>query len=268
MKSPPLNRTVPSLPQQIRRLLHYGDRLWGPLTIGMASLVLLLVISIGWLLWQDSAVARATFGWNFLLPTSEFSWNPVAGNFQAWPFIYGTLVTSLAGNIAGFEYTLSRPFCGSCHVMGPYLRDAEDSKSKSLAAIHSRNHRFGENSCYNCHADYKIFGAVTTKATGMRHLFKYVTEYANTGPDGEGGPFIKLYKREDLEHGKMTEGQFNRNMNDICMQCHSTRSAIWMEKHDAVAEDVRDFKQICIDCHSDIHPLALSRRPGARKEQK
>ena len=33
-------------------------------------------------------------------------------------------VVSLTGNIAGFEYTLSRPFCGSCHVMGPYLRDA------------------------------------------------------------------------------------------------------------------------------------------------
>jgi cytochrome c-type protein NapC len=177
-------------------------------------------------------------------------------------------VVSLAGNIAGFEYTLSRPFCGSCHVMGPYLRDAEDPTSKSLAAIHSRNHRFGENSCYNCHADYQMFGAVTTKLTGMRHLMKYVTEYAGTGPNGEGGPLIKLYKREDVEHGKMTEGQFNQHMNGVCMQCHSTQSSIWLEKHDAFAAEVREFRQLCIDCHNEIHPLALSRRPGAAKEQK
>jgi len=177
-------------------------------------------------------------------------------------------VVSLAGNIAGFEYTLSRPFCGSCHVMGPYLRDAEDPTSKSLAAIHSRNHRFGENSCYNCHADYQMFGAVTTKLTGMRHLMKYVTGYANTGPDGEGGPLIKLYKREDVEHGRMTEGQFNQHMNGVCMQCHSTQSAIWLEKHDAFAAEVRGFRQLCIDCHSEIHPLALSRRPVAAKEEK
>jgi cytochrome c-type protein NapC len=175
-------------------------------------------------------------------------------------------VVSLTGNIAGFEYTLSRPFCGSCHVMSPYLRDAEDPESKSLAAIHSRNHRFGENSCYNCHADYKMFGAVTTKLNGMRHLFKYITDYANTGPDGEGGPTIKLYKRHDLEEKRMTEEAFNAHMNGICMQCHSIRSAIWVEKHGDFADGLRAFQAVCIDCHSDIHPLALSRRVAAGKE--
>ncbi len=29
------------------------------------------------------------------------------------------LAVSLAGNISGFEYTLKRQFCGSCHVMRP-----------------------------------------------------------------------------------------------------------------------------------------------------
>ncbi len=175
-------------------------------------------------------------------------------------------VVSLTGNIAGFEYTLSRPFCGSCHVMGPYLRDAEDPKSTSLASIHSHNLKFGENSCYNCHADYKMFGAITTKLNGMRHLFMYITEYANTGPDGEGGPLIKLYKRHDLETHKITEAQFNSQMNGMCMQCHSTYAAVWVEKHGDFADDVRGSKQLCIDCHDNIHPLALSRRPGAPKE--
>src|SRR5512143_1927945 len=61
------------------------------------------------------------------------------------------LGVALTGNISGFEYTLKRQFCGSRHVMLPYTEDAADPRSNSLAAIHSRNHAFGEESCYNCH---------------------------------------------------------------------------------------------------------------------
>jgi nitrate/TMAO reductase-like tetraheme cytochrome c subunit len=161
------------------------------------------------------------------------------------------LIVSLTGNIASFEYTLTRSFCGSCHVMGPYLRDAEDPKSNSLAALHSRNHKFGENSCYTCHADYQMLGAITTKQNGMKHLFKYITEYANTGPDGEGGPTIHLYKPFKSE---------------ACMQCHSTSAKRYLEQHADTVEQIRSGEVNCIDCHDDIHPLALSRRPGARKE--
>ncbi len=101
---------------------------------------------------------------------------------------------------------------------------------------------------------------------GMRHLFRYLTAYANTGPDGEGGPEITLYRREDLEKGKITGEQFAHHMNAVCLQCHSTYSAVWGEKHGAVAEDLRKDQQRCIGCHDDIHPLALSRRAGAHKE--
>jgi cytochrome c-type protein NapC len=163
------------------------------------------------------------------------------------------LIVSLTGNIASFEYTLTRPFCGSCHVMGPYLRDAEDPKSNSLAAMHSRNHKFGENSCYTCHADYQMFGAITTKMNGMRHLFKYVTEYASTGPDGEGGPAIHLYKPFKSE---------------ACMQCHSMTAKKYLEQHADQVEQMRAGDVACIDCHNEVHPLALSRRATAKREGK
>lgn len=159
------------------------------------------------------------------------------------------LVVALTGNIAGYEYTLSRPFCGSCHVMGPYVRDAEDPKSQSLAAIHSRNRKFGDQSCYMCHADYQVFGAITTKMNGMRHLLHYISEYASTGPDGEGGPTIKLYK------------PFG---NDKCMQCHSTAAKKYVETHGDQLEQIRLGELSCIDCHNEVHPTALSRRPVAR----
>lgn len=83
---------------------------------------------------------------------------------------------TLTGNIAGHEFTKTRQFCGSCHVMGPYIREASDPKSRSLASAHSRNRWFGHDSCHTCHADHGIFGAVTTKITGLPHLCRYVGE--------------------------------------------------------------------------------------------
>ena len=80
---------------RLRRFLRYGDRPWNILVIAMALLVILLVLAIGALLLRDSAQARSAFGLKFLLPTSDANWNPVMEKFQAWPFIYGTLLTSL-----------------------------------------------------------------------------------------------------------------------------------------------------------------------------
>ena len=159
---------------------------------------------------------------------------------------------ALTGNIAGYEYTLKRPFCGSCHVMGAYVRDASNPESKSLAAIHSRNHRFGEESCYVCHADYKIFGAVTTKLNGLKQLYYYVTEYAYTGPDGEGGPTIHLYK--PFKNGS-------------CEQCHSTSAPRWskVEDHQGMLKEIRSGEMSCIDCHSNVHPTALAHRAKAEQ---
>lgn len=83
------------LAARLRRLIRYGDRPWNVLVIAMALLVIALVLAIGALLLRDSVQARQMFGWKFLLPTSNANWNPVTNKFQAWPFIYGTLITSL-----------------------------------------------------------------------------------------------------------------------------------------------------------------------------
>jgi phosphate transport system permease protein len=91
---------------RIGRILHHGDRPWNLLIIAMAGLVLILMLSIGWLLWRDSATARSTFGWSFILPTSDASWNPVFDKFQSWPFIYGTLLTSLVALILAVPVSL------------------------------------------------------------------------------------------------------------------------------------------------------------------
>jgi phosphate transport system permease protein len=87
-------------------VLHYGDRPWFALIIGMALVVILLMVSIGWLLWRDSATARTIAGWAFLLPRAQASWNPLFEKFQAWPFIYGTLITSFVALIIALPISL------------------------------------------------------------------------------------------------------------------------------------------------------------------
>jgi len=80
---------------RLQRSTHHGDIPWSALIILASLLVLALVIGIGWMLWQQSSGARLKFGWSFVLPTSNSTWDPDSDVFQAWAFIYGTLVTSL-----------------------------------------------------------------------------------------------------------------------------------------------------------------------------
>ena len=70
---------------------RFGDRAFEWLTLAMALTVLVLVILIGWELWNGSSVALKKFGFHFLTTST---WDPVAEEFGALPFIYGTLVSS------------------------------------------------------------------------------------------------------------------------------------------------------------------------------
>lgn len=110
MKESPHTFTEHILPRQwlrrIRLIMHYGDRPWNALTISMALLIIVLMLSIGVLLWIDSTQSRSAFGLNFLTPTPNASWNPVKGTFQAWPFIYGTLATSLMSLVLAVPFSL------------------------------------------------------------------------------------------------------------------------------------------------------------------
>src|SRR5262245_12454171 len=78
------------------------------------------------------------------------------------------------GNYNGFEESKSRDFCGGCHVMVPYTRDLTNPDGTSLASMHGRNELFGGEACYACHRNYGMFGTVTTKMAGMRHVYLYV----------------------------------------------------------------------------------------------
>src|SRR5207247_1365512 len=69
-----------------------GDKAFEWLTLLMALGLVVLVILLGWELWRGSSLAVRKFGFHFLTTST---WDPVAEQFGALPFIYGTLVSSL-----------------------------------------------------------------------------------------------------------------------------------------------------------------------------
>jgi phosphate transport system permease protein len=71
--------------------LRHGDEVAHLLTLIFAAAVLLLTSTLVIQLWINSQLSRTKFGWMFFWTKV---WDPVAGDFGALPFIYGTLVTS------------------------------------------------------------------------------------------------------------------------------------------------------------------------------
>jgi len=177
---------------------------------------------------------------------------------QLWLFAgLGLLPLSTAGfgNAAGFHATTQVQFCSSCHVMLAHTGDALDLDSQSLAARHTRNQSFGDASCYTCHADYGMFGAVFTKLNGMSHVYHYVKTYRHRTLE-ETLPELHLYK------------PFS---NQSCMQCHSTTNRLWLnvDDHSAALDDVRSGKVSCASegCHGYAHPFSKAARASAAREK-
>src|SRR3984893_3011339 len=72
------------------RLLD-GDEVAYLIALTSALSILLVTGLLVYDLYSKSSLARHKFGWHFLLTQT---WDPVAGQFGALPFVYGTIVTS------------------------------------------------------------------------------------------------------------------------------------------------------------------------------
>ena len=87
-----------------RQLWQYGDGLYRFLILAACLLVILLVLAIGYELWQNSALSRHAFGWKFIY-TSD--WDPALTNtFGALPYIWGTFLTSFIALIVAIPLGL------------------------------------------------------------------------------------------------------------------------------------------------------------------
>jgi phosphate transport system permease protein len=95
--------------------------------------ILLLVSLLVLQLYAESAEARAKFGWSFILSQE---WDPVAEQFGALPFIYGTLVTSAVALVVAVPLGLGAAVFLS-ELAPPRIADAITFLIELLAAVPS-----------------------------------------------------------------------------------------------------------------------------------
>jgi phosphate transport system permease protein len=72
--------------------LRKGDEVAHLITLAGGWSILIITALLVQHLWAFSRLSRHAFGWHFLV---DSTWDPVNGHFGAWPFVYGTVVTSL-----------------------------------------------------------------------------------------------------------------------------------------------------------------------------
>ena len=130
------SRAETHLFSRISQISQHGDIPWRAVLIIVAITIMVLMLAIGWMLWQTSAEARAAFGLNFLMPTADASWDPVNDQFQAWPFIYGTLMTSLTAIILAVPISLGIAIF-LAEICPDWLRNPLNWLVELLAAIPS-----------------------------------------------------------------------------------------------------------------------------------
>jgi len=92
------DRTAVSPARSFGRRLQRGDQVAYLITFIFAASIILITVLLFFELYRSSALTREKFGWSFLTTTI---WDPVALEFGALPFVYGTLVTSALALVIG-----------------------------------------------------------------------------------------------------------------------------------------------------------------------
>lgn len=140
------------------------------------------------------------------------------------------------GNVSyGFHQSSSTGFCLSCHEMKDYGKSLFVDNRQALAAVHYQN-RFvdRETVCYSCHKDYAMFGDVTAKMNGLRHVWAH---YIAGVPKK-----IELYKPYP---------------NSNCLHCHDDmRRFVEGPAHKPIMSALYAGTTSCLSCHRIAHDMA------------
>jgi cytochrome c-type protein NapC len=141
-----------------------------------------------------------------------------------------------AGNISyGVRESSTTRFCLSCHEMQRHGRSLFADNRQALAAVHYQNRLVDrETVCYSCHKDYALFGDVTAKLNGLRHVWAH---YVAGVPEK-----ITLYRPYP---------------NSNCLHCHDdARRFVEGVAHRPVANALYAGTTSCLSCHRIAHDLA------------
>jgi phosphate transport system permease protein len=119
--------------RSIWQRVRAGDELAYAITFAAAAMILVVTGLLVFELYSHSAASRARFGWDFLFTST---WDPVADQYGALPFIYGTVVTSALALFIGIPLGVGAAIF-LAELAPPRLSDALTFLIELLAAVPS-----------------------------------------------------------------------------------------------------------------------------------
>ncbi len=128
-KSGPMPPPARTLAQRLRA----GDQVAHGITLAAAASILLITALLVFELYINSTESRAKFGWSFLITQT---WDPVADEYGALPFIYGTLVSSALALLIGVPLGVGAAIF-LAELAPPKISDALTFLIELLAAVPS-----------------------------------------------------------------------------------------------------------------------------------
>jgi len=132
----------------------------------------------------------------------------------------------------GMEQSKNIQFCGSCHVMEPFVENMQDPDSDLLAALHYKNRYIQRDHCYRCHTDYGFLGNIEAKKDGVDHVWRNITSTYT----------LPIRKRKPFHY-------------TVCLDCHGQAKKFLEESfHEGVIDEVLRGETGCLDCHVASHP--------------
>ncbi len=115
------------------RRLRSGDAIAHTIVLTFAASILVITILLVLELFRQSALSRHQFGWAFFFTST---WDPMAGDFGALPFIYGTVITSALSLLMAVPLGLGAAIFLS-EMAPPRISDALTFVIELLAAVPS-----------------------------------------------------------------------------------------------------------------------------------
>jgi nitrate/TMAO reductase-like tetraheme cytochrome c subunit len=129
--------------------------------------------------------------------------------------------------------------CGGCHAMTGHVADLRDPDSESLAAVHFKNRYIRSDQCYTCHSDYGLFGTLSAKMDGLRHVVHHVAGTYTT-PIKIAHPYSNVR----------------------CLTCHAgSQKFMKSDGHPAeIQPQLMSGQESCLTCHTPAHTPKEAKR--------
>jgi cytochrome c-type protein NapC len=154
---------------------------------------------------------------------------------------------ALLGFSEHMERATSTQFCLSCHVMHDYGQSLLIDDPSYLPAQHYQNNRVPrDRACYTCHTDYTMFGTVTAKLRGLRHL---QVQYFGNIPAPQDIKLYTPYNNRECLHchlgsRKFEEASPHRKTDDLLMQMKSGKRSCTSSGCHEFIHDVGNLKDV------------------------